>query len=335
MDRRTFIRSSVASSVALGLSPYLAQSRNILVKPKSIGVIGLDTSHSVAFSKIINEAPEGSPLAEYRITHAFPKGSEDITSSVSRIPGYIQDVQALGVEISDSIESLLSQVDFVMLETNDGRPHLAQAMKVFEAGKTVFIDKPVAASLSDAVKIYQAAAQHHVPVFSASSLRFSPSTQAVASGEKIGKIMGADTFSPAKLEPTHPDFYWYGIHGIESLFTLMGKGCTTVRRTGNAGVDVVVGEWADGRIGTFRGIRDGHQTYGGTAYGTTGVAPAGMYEGYEHLVHEIIRFFGTGKPPVSPEETLEIYAFMTAADISKTKGGKPVKIADVLKKAGA
>ncbi|MEZ4774902.1 MAG: Gfo/Idh/MocA family oxidoreductase [Bacteroidia bacterium] len=336
MDRRKFIKSSVSTSVALGLGPYLLTSNAMdRVKDKTIGVIGLDTSHSVAFSKIINQATEGSPLSGFRITHAFPQGSADIESSVSRIPGYTEDMKALGVTISPSIESLLENVDFVLLETNDGRPHLAQAMKVFEAGKPVFIDKPVAASLEDVIKIFAAAEKYNVPMFSCSSLRFSPTTQEAASGNKIGKIIGADTFSPSKLEPTHPDFYWYGIHGIESLFTLMGKGCKTVRRTAGNGMDVVVGEWADGRIGTFRGIREGHQTYGGTAYGTTGVAAAGLYEGYEHLVVEIVKFFKSGIPPVSKEETLEIYAFMTAADISKAKGGKAVKIADVLKKAGA
>lgn len=336
MDRRKFIKSSVSTSVALGLSPYFLTSKGMHpFAEKSIGVIGLDTSHSVAFSKIINQAAEGSPLAGFRITHAFPQGSTDIESSVSRIPGYTEDMKALGVTISPSIESLLENVDFVLLETNDGRPHLAQAMKVFEAGKPVFIDKPVAASLEDVVKIFAASEKYKVPVFSSSSLRFSPTTQEVASGNKIGKIVGADTFSPAKLEPTHPDFYWYGIHGIESLFTLMGKGCQSVSRTGNEGMDVVVGKWSDGRIGTFRGIREGHQTYGGTAYGTTGVANAGLYEGYEHLVIEIIKFFRSGIPPVSSAETLEIYAFMTAADISKAKGGKAVNIADVLKKAGA
>ncbi|MDX2246307.1 MAG: Gfo/Idh/MocA family oxidoreductase [Bacteroidia bacterium] len=334
MDRRKFIKSSVSTGVALGVSPYLLQIQAMDITEKSIGVIGLDTSHSVAFSKIINQATGDSPLAGFRVTHAYSQGSMDIESSVSRIPGYTEEIKKLGVVVESSLESMLEKVDFVLLETNDGRPHLAQAMKVFEAGKPVFIDKPVAASLEDVVEIYKAAEKYKVPVFSSSSLRYSPTTQEAASGKKIGEILGADTFSPAKLEPTHPDFYWYGIHGIESLFTLMGKGCVQVRRISTEGMDVVIGEWADGKIGTFRGIRDGHQGYGGTAYGTTGVSPAGLYEGYEHLVIEIIRFFKTGVPPVSKAETLEIYAFMTAADVSKRKGGKPVNIADVLKKAG-
>jgi predicted dehydrogenase len=266
------------------------------------------------------------------VVAAYPHGSPDIESSVSRIPGYTGEVQELGVEIVDSIEDLLERVDVVLLETNDGRPHLEQALQVIQAGKPLFIDKPIAGSLVDAVKIYDAARAHQVPVFSASSLRFMTSALAVREGS-IGRVLGADTFSPATLEPTHPDLFWYGIHGVEILFTVMGTGCETVQRTRTDGAELVVGVWSDGRIGTFRGIRDGERGYGGTAYGTEGIVPVGPYEGYQPLVAAIVRFFRTGVAPVTPEETLEIYTFMEAADESIRQGGKAVNMADVLAKA--
>lgn len=310
-------------TAALGQSP---------AAPKSVGVIGLDTSHATAFTKILNDADAAADVAGYRVTHAYPQGSPDIESSIKRVPEYTAEVKKMGVEIVDSIEALLQKVDVVLLETNDGRPHLAQARMVIEAGKPVFIDKPVAGSLKDAVEIYRLAEAKGVPVFSASSLRFAPSTMAVRNGS-IGQVLGADTFSPATLEPTHPDLFWYGIHGVESLFTVMGTGCVQVRRTFHPNGEVVVGEWEDGRIGVFRGTRAGKHTYGGTAYGSEGVAPAGAYEGYRPLVVEIVRFWNTGQAPVSAKETLEIYAFMAAADESKKRGGKTVSLAKVMAKA--
>jgi len=39
-----------------------------------------------------------------------------------------------------------------------------------------------------------------------------------------------------------------------------------------------------------------------------------------------MKFFQTGMAPVPPEETIEIFAFMEAADESKNKGGAQVKI---------
>ena len=98
-------------------------------------------------------------------------------------------------------------------------------------------------------------------------------------------------------------------------------------------MEVVVGEWADGRLGTFRGTRAGKHGYGGMAFGTEGVAPVGAYEGYEHLVYEIIRFFRSGQPPVSEAETLEIFALMTAADMSKARNGAPVSLEEALQQA--
>lgn len=305
-------------------------------KPLRAGIIGLDTSHVTAFAGLLNAAKTAPEVAGCRVVAAYPKGSPDIESSTARVPGYTEAMKKLGVEIVDSIDTLLTKVDVVMLETNDGRPHLEQALPVMKAGKPLFIDKPVAGSLRDAIAIYRAAAHYKVPVFSASSLRFGPSAQELRTGKsKIGKITGCDAYSPCSLDKTHPDFFWYGVHGVETLFTVMGTGCESVSRVSTPNFDVAVGQWKDGRIGTFRGIRAGGTGYGGTAFGEAGVAPIGPYGGYQPLVVEIVKFFRTGVAPVSAEETIEIFAFMEAADESKRQGGKLIMIESVMAKARA
>jgi hypothetical protein len=120
---------------------------------------------------------------------------------------------------------------------------------------------------------------------------------------------------------------------VETLFTVMQTGCEMVTRVHTEGADVVVGRWKDGRIGVFRGMRVGRRGYGGVAYGTKAVQPIGPFGGYGPLVVQIVKFFRTRVPPVSAEETLEIYAFMEAADESKRRGGAPVSMADLLEKA--
>ena len=237
---------------------------------------------SLLYSHIFNDS-EDAAMAGFRVVAAYPQGSTTIESSLQRIPQYTEEIQAMGVEIVGAMEALLDKVDVVLLLTNDGWPHRDQALSVIEAGKPLFIDKPVAGSLDDAVTIFEAAEQAGVPVFSASALRFMVTAQAVAQGS-IGKIVGADTYSPALLEPTHPDLFWYGIHGVETLFTVMGTGCETVRRVHREGTDVVIGTWADGRIGTVRGLREGKGGYGGTAFGTEGIAPLGPFEGYRPMM---------------------------------------------------
>jgi hypothetical protein len=337
-NRRRFMRDAGMSGMALGLSGLLqpALANDITLDAGRIGIIGLDTSHSIAFTKALNTGNPPDKYKGFRIVAAYPKGSTDIESSTKRIPGYIEEVKKMGVEIVDSIADLLKKVDFILLETNDGRPHLQQALEVMKAGKPFFIDKPVAGTLTDAIALYAISEKLKVPFFSSSSLRYMESAQEAASG-KIGKILGADCFSPATLEPTHPDLFWYGIHGVETLYTVMGTGCQSVTRTQTEGTEVVVGVWDDGRIGTFRGTRTGKHEYGGTAYGEKGPMTLGPYKGYDNLLDRIIAFFKTGNLPVNPKETLEIYTFMEAADESKHKGGKAILLKEVyashLKKA--
>ncbi len=300
-------------------------------KPIRIGIIGLDTSHSIAFTKLLHR--DSNQKKKFRVVCAYPHGSADIKSSTSRIPKYTQQIKSLGVKIVDSIDALIAEVDAVLLETNDGRIHLKQAIPVLKAKKPVFIDKPLAASLPDVIAIYDAAAHFGTPVFSSSSLRFAKPALKARTGELVGDVLGCTTFSPAKLEPTHPDLYWYGIHGVEQLFTVLGPGCKTVSRSSTDSTDVVVGIWNNGRIGTFRGTRTGPHKYGGTVFGSKGNASTGGNEGYGGLVDEIKNFFASGISPVPDSETIEIYAFMSAADVSKSKNGAPVSLKKIIAQA--
>jgi hypothetical protein len=332
-NRRDFVKTASIGGISLGLAgnlePLFGSNGS---EGGKVGIIGLDTSHSVAFTKALNSAEAGPEFSGYRIVAAYPKGSSDIKSSVDRIPGYTQEVKNQGVEITNSIDELLSRVDFVLLETNDGRPHLEQAIQVMKAGKRMFIDKPIAGSLSDTISIFNAASHYNVPVFSSSSLRFDPVVQEIAGG-RIGKVLGADTFSPATIEATHPDLFWYGVHGVEILYTLLGTGCKSVSRVYTENTDLVVGLWNDNRIGTFRGTRSGIYDIGGTAFGETANLTLGKEHEYNPMLVKIIEFFKTGVAPVRPDETIEIFAFMTAAEESKFRKGIPVEIEAVIQKA--
>ena len=335
LNRRVFLKKATIASLSLELtnSAFSSLPNTASLDDVKVGVIGLDTSHSIAFAEIINN-PNDDDMKGFRVVAAFPYGTRTIESSYTRIPGYIEDFKKLGIEIVDSINSLLTIVDVVLLETNDGNLHLEQAMEVFKAGKILFIDKPIAGSLKDAISIFKAAEKHRVPVFSSSSLRWSKYTYDLRNGKLIGRILGADTYSPASIEPSHPDLFWYGVHGVETLFTVLGTGCKEVIRVHQHASDIVVGTWDDGRIGTFRGSRVGKIGYGGTAFGETGTHGIGPYEGYRPLVLEVINFFKTGIPPVSKEETIEIFAFMEAAEQSKLRGGHAVQIETVIIDAG-
>ena len=303
--------------------------------PKRIGVIGATTSHVPAFVGQIND-PNGDALMQrYQVTAAYAGGMPDNPSSWDRVPEYTKGLVDKGVTMYPTIEEMLKHVDFVLLESVDGRPHLEQAKPVIAAGIPMYIDKPVAGSLADAIEIYRLAEEKKVPIFTASSLRYAKSLLDIRNNKPHGAILGCDTYSPCSYNEKHPDFYWYGVHGVEMLFTVMGQGCKSVSRTHTPGVDVVAGLWDGGRIGTFRGIRTGQSGYGARVYAEKAIVDAGQYDGYAPLVVEICKFLDTLQPPVDPQETIEIFAFMTAADISKAENGRVVTLQEAMERAKA
>jgi predicted dehydrogenase len=241
-------------------------------------------------------------------------------------------VKNKGVEIVNSIEALLEKVDVVLLESVDGRRHLAEALPVIKSGKMMFIDKPLAASLEDAMVIFNIAKKYNVPVFSASSLRYITGAKEIAEG-KIGKVLGADSYGDCYIEPHHPDLFYYGIHGIEILYAIMGTGCKSVVRIHQDQTDLVVGTWQDGRIGSYRGTRSGTGEMGATVFGEKGIELLNKSGGYDPLWRKIIEFFNTGIVPVSPEETLEEFTFMAAAEESKHKGGVSIDLEMIRRRA--
>ncbi len=306
-------------------------------EPKEIrvGIIGLD-AHGLPFTEILNSRNKTGELAGLRVVAAYPGGSPDVPASREILRNSVEPVRKLGVEILDSVDAVLKKSDAVMILSIDGRAHLDQARATVAAGKPFFVDKPVAASLADAIRVFELARRANVPCFSSSSLRFSQGFYGMRDNKAVGEVLGCDAYGPnAPLEPGHPDLFYYGIHASELLFTIMGPGCASVSRTRADGADFVVGVWTGGRVGTLRGIRRGATGFGATVFGAKGIAPAGKFEGYAPLLVEIARFFKTGKPPVQMEQTLEIYAFMEAADESKRQGGRPVTLESVLAKARA
>jgi Oxidoreductase family, NAD-binding Rossmann fold len=311
---------------------HLVQAQEPQVKTIRAGMIGLDTSHVPAFTRIFNNPKAAGDVAGIKVVAGYPGGT-DIPASRDRVKTFTDQVRRMGVEIVDSIPQLLQKVDVVLLESVDGRIHLQEAIPVIKAKKPLFIDKPVAGSLADAIAIYELAKLHNVPVFSSSSLRFHEGVQDLLKNEQLGDIAGAVTWGSCSYQEGTPDMFFYGIHGIEPLFVLMGTGCESVTRVQTNDTDLVTGVWKGGRIGAYRGIRRNKADFGAIAFGTKAIVHAGKGGSYEELCNEIGRFFKTGQPPVSPEATIEVFSFMEAADESKRQGGAPVSLSDVLAKA--
>ncbi|MBM3739836.1 MAG: oxidoreductase [Acidobacteria bacterium] len=291
-----------------------------------LGLIGTDTSHVIAFTKIFNDPSAPGHVPGARVVAAYKGGSPDIESSRSRVDGYAKELaEKWNVEICQDIKSLVGKVDAVLIESVDGRKHLPQFKEVIAAGKKpVFIDKPLAATLEDAREIHRLAKQAGVPWTSASSLRW----YEMATTMKHADTKSVMTWGPGPEEKTHYlDLSWYAIHPVELMYALMGPGCVEVSRTSAADGDMIVGKWKDGRIGSVRTGKP-YSDYGALVFRgkTTMQSNPKMRGGYGTMLAELVKFFRDGTLPVPNEETIEIFAFMDAAQKSKEKGGRPVAL---------
>lgn len=308
------------------VTPFTTQAEDL-----RLGIIGSDTSHVPAFTRLLNDPANPKHIEGAKVVALFKSYSPDIAHSAAHKEDYAKELQEKwGVRIEPSIESLVASVDAVLIESVDGRPHLEQAKAVIAAHKPLFIDKPLAGSLKDAIEIFRLAKAANVPVFTSSSYRFYDSLKEVQKVD-VGEIRSVISYGPAHLESTHPDLFWYAIHPTEALFTILGKGCESVTRTQTESCEVVTGVWKDGRIGILHGLRKGPTIHRVMVFGTKMLAEQKVApDDYAPLVREIVTFFQTGVSPVSAEDTLDMFAFMEAADESKRQGGRPVTLAEVL-----
>ncbi|MGO8786554.1 MAG: Gfo/Idh/MocA family protein [Terriglobia bacterium] len=301
--------------------------------PIKLGIIGLDTSHVMVFTKAFNDPTDKDHVAGFKVVAAYKGGSPDVEESWKRVDKFTEELRdKWNVEIVSDIPTLCSKVDAVLLESVDGRPHLAQVRPVFAAHKPVFIDKPLAGSYKDAKEIFDLGKAAGVPWFTASSLRFWRETERLKNPEGIGQILGFDVLGPTIREPHVPALVNYGDHAVEMLYQLMGPGCESVTMQTSGNQDVVVGKWKDGRLGVMRGFSSGLYAFSITVYGDKGVLHSGeKTEGYGPLLAQIAKFFNTLVPPVNPSDSLESIAFMEAASLSEFRGGIAVPLSEIMK----
>ena len=298
-------------------------------KELKIGMIGLDTSHVLGFCGAFNDRNTQYKIPGARIEKAFPGGSAAFSLSRDRVAGFTADAkEKFGVEIVDSIADLADMDAFLLLSV-DGAQHLEQFTELSRYGKCVFIDKPFACNYSDARAICELSAASGTPVMTASSIRFvNGIAELVPQDETVGAVEG---FGPMALLSDYRDYFWYGIHSVEAMYSFIGKGFVSVEARCFEQGDILVGRRADGRIGTVFGTR-----CGASAFGVRIATNKRFYVGLSDysvpyifkMAGAIDNFFRTRVPAVDPAESLETIAFLEAASRSRAEGGRVVEFSE-------
>ncbi len=343
---------SLASFVVLGISSLVTSIHAAeLVR---VGILGMDNYGSVAYTEFLNRPHAQGVFEGVRVVAAFPIGSDDYPESAALLARWKDQLSKMyqspkdpkdavpPIAFVDSVDELLKRVDAVMIFSMDGRLHRQQAEAVLKAGKRLFIGRPLASSMDDAVAIMKLAEQTKTPCWSSSQHRFSGGFSGMRNHPEVGRVLGCDVYGGWDVKAAEADKFTRPLHSIETLITIMGPGVVSVTCASTPTTESITAVWKDGRIGTYRGVKEGAVKYSATVFGDKGVSTAGIYGhgvpvkgvvptndkyvGYEGLAIEIAQFFKTGQPPVSAAETLEIFAFIQAAEESKTQNGAVVRL---------
>ncbi|HEY0826537.1 MAG TPA: Gfo/Idh/MocA family oxidoreductase [Bacilli bacterium] len=292
------------------------------IKEINVGVIGLDSSHSIAFTELLNNIHHPYHVSGGKVVAAYPGGSSDIDISISRVPDYTEQLDnEYGIHMCSSIEEVVEMSDAILLLSLDGRIHAEQFKQIAVLGKPVFIDKPFTINHIEAGTMFNLAEEWNVPLLSCSALRFADPLSRVLNETRPEAIYGADCFGPLPLLASQPGWFWYGIHTVEMLYRIMGKGCLEVTAMTTDQHEMITARWEDGRIGSARGNRAGNQAFGASIHMDSGVISIDINKSvkpfYACLLEEIIHMFKTGRAPVSRNETLELIRFIEAANESR------------------
>jgi predicted dehydrogenase len=292
--------------------------------PLSIGFVGMDTSHVVAFTQLLNDPAHPNHIPGAKVTNGFPGGSVEMPLSINRLPGYVEELKSKwNVAIVDSPEEVAKRCDLVFIMSIDGRQHLDQFRRTLPHKKPTFIDKPFATSSADAKEMFHLARQANIPLMSASALRYADNLTALltASSEKI---TGVDVFGPMNILPEPPGWFWYGVHSVEAAVTVLGPGWKEVHAVATENTDIMTATWSDGRIAAIRGIRNAHGSFGITIHREKSYQQADLYKNprplYAGMLEAILKNLPAGKSAIPEAETLEIIQLLEAANEARTTG---------------
>ncbi|MGS0561881.1 Gfo/Idh/MocA family protein [Microbacterium aurugineum] len=270
------------------------------METKNVAVVGIENSHAEEIIRYLNvEQPDDVPV---RVV-ALVAGEDERTRELAGLGG-IDRIAA------DSLD-LLGSVDALIVTSRDGALHRAHAVPFLEAGTPVWVDKPLAASVSDAREIVAAADRGGTTLTSSSALRWVADTEAVAEDlATIGELQAVTVTGPADAASPYSGIFFYGIHIAD----------VAQRLVPGEPEDVVVERLLGGLVARYRvgGVlvtlefirpdgEEGQVPFRATAVGAHGVVSRDIVLGHDYVqpgVDAFVRMLATGERPIADAQLL-------------------------------
>jgi hypothetical protein len=285
------------------------------------GLIGLDSPHAPAFTRLLNGDCERPPVvAGGRIVAAWPgEISPDFALSQDRLGEFTEAVRALEVPIEPNLEDVARRCDAVLILAVDARRHPDYFLRCVPFGKPVYVDTRFALSVADAQAMLAAAERHGALPLAGSPKRFSDEFRRAIDGVRAD---GIDVSGPMPMQPTQPGLFWYGIHMVDLVVAAMGTACAEVRVLASGLDELVVATWNDGRTATIRCHHRWRPETRGVVHAAmssvdfTIHATELMYTG---LLRTVVDACRSGVPVIEPAEIEHVVAVTEAVNRSRSE----------------
>ncbi|MCE7988015.1 MAG: gfo/Idh/MocA family oxidoreductase [Caldilinea sp. CFX5] len=292
----------------------------------TIGMIGADSTHTESYAKLVN-LPAAPLYGQAKVVKLW--GEDGAQAQAKAEQCQIPQVVSTPAEA-------ISGVDLVMICNRYGDDHTAPARLAIAAGLPTFVDKPFANDFADVLALSQLAAQKGVPLMSCSAVRyavevlelqprlstFGPLSLAVTTGPAVG-----DFPNPRARHP-----FFYGIHPVELLHTLLGPGAEAVTTQRTTRGDVALVHYPDGRQGVINLLQKSPSLYYGAVFGESGWGEINIRnwdDFYVETLAQIINMAVTRTAPYPIDWAVEVMAMLTALIRSAENGGQRITLSEL------
>lgn len=189
-----------------------------------LALLGVENSHAKSFLQLIQKGlyPEITVIGVYSCE---PEASQKLHDE-------------FGVEIMESFDSLVGQVDGIMVTARHGDLHYTYAKPYLASGIPMFIDKPITCKEEEAVAFMQEAQKYGVRLCGGSTCANLPETLELAKAVADGvcdELRGGAVVAPNYPTSPYGGFYFYGQHLIDIATRIFGEGILRVQAEQQAG----------------------------------------------------------------------------------------------------
>ena len=284
-----------------------------------IAMIGLDTSHTVEFTRRF-QAPDCDPQTHVdgvRVVTClrFPSVFRDETAQDE----WAARLESWGVNVTRDLDEAVADVDAVMLESNDPSVHLEWIERLVGLDKPIFIDKPLADTAAHARQAMALIERAGINCCSASSLRFVP--ELATALDDVDQPQFVSTYGPVNPSVSGSAIVYYGVHAVEMAQRAAGRGAGRVTTVTTGEGMVLVFGYPDGRRAVVE-LAAGSSVYGGTLRTAKRTAPfvVDMSGAYAAQLERLVPFLAGGPPPSELTDAVEVTAMLEAAERSLQSG---------------